>query len=146
MHSTFIESILFPYSLWENLCMYFSYRDGPSLIWSSLYLRFCFFLFFLLFHSSSATKGQWTVGRSICPIAPSDIDLYGALFKCIGCTIDPGLYAAVNILTLPASILINILLLIMYLIDQFGPWVNWSIILIFFLFLLFYLFATVVLI
>lgn len=31
-----------------------------------------------------------------------------------------------------ASILINSLLLIMYLIDQFGPWVNWSIILIFF--------------
>ena len=33
-----------------------------------------------------------------------------------------------------ASILINSLLLIMYLIDQFGPWVNWSIILIYFFF------------
>lgn len=37
-----------------------------------------------------------------------------------------------------ASILINSLLLIMYLIDQFGPRVNWSIILIFFFFLFFF--------
>lgn len=56
-----------------------------------------FFVTFI-FHSLSATKGQWTVGRSISPTAPSYIDPYGALFNYTGRTIDPGLSAVVNIL------------------------------------------------
>jgi len=81
---------------------------------SPLYLRLS------LFHSLSATKGQWTVCRSINPIAPSHIDPYGALFNYIGCTIDLGLCCGKHFTRL-ASILIDSLLLIMYFIDQFGP-------------------------
>lgn len=121
-----VESMLFPCWLMKRSVVVTKMAEPVSpQSWSPLYL------WLSLFHSPSATKGQRTVGRSISPIAPSHIDPYGALFNCIGCTID---LCCGKHFTRLASILVNSLLLIMYFIDQFGPRVNWSIILIFFFF------------
>lgn len=94
--------------------------------WSWMHLRLS------RFHSPPVTKRQWTCGlihMAHCSITHWSI--WGSIqlhwqhnwswSLCCG-----------KHFTQRASILINSLLLIMYLIDQFGSWVNWSIILIFF--------------
>ena len=106
-------------------------KDGRPCIASvfpPLYLRLS------LFHFPPATKGTVDSGQIHKPYCSiTHWSIWGSIqLHCLHNWSRP--LCCGKHFTRLASILINSLLLIMYLIDQFGPRVNWSIILIFFFF------------